>query len=225
MCPLCNVYEYGSDQECIDRCGTNTVVEYHRDQRRLYWQCAVCSLVFVEPSQRLNAVEEKAEYDKHQNAVDDMGYRKFLARLCDPLTERLAVGAKGLDFGCGPGPALSAMLAEQSFEMNNYDIFYADEQALLQSHYDFITATEVAEHLFEPGNVINQLWDMLNKNGVLGLMTKLVIDKKAFSTWHYKNDLTHVCFFSVETFQYLAQQLNAELSIVGQDVILLKKRE
>jgi len=54
-------------------------------------------------------------------------------------------------------------------------------------------------------------------------MTKLVRDVDAFSRWHYKNDPTHVCFFSVETWQWWARQMDAQLEILGADVILLQK--
>ncbi|WOD39508.1 hypothetical protein [Nodosilinea sp. E11] len=42
-------------------------------------------------------------------------------------------------------------------------------------------------------------------------------------TWHDKSDRTHICFFSVQTFQWLALRWQAPLTILGQDVILLNK--
>ena len=205
-------------------CSDKNSIKYHSDSCRRYWQCGRCALVYVDPAQRLSSAQEKAEYDKHQNSAQDTGYRKFLSRLCDPLSDCLPASAQGMDFGCGPGPALSSIMAERGFSISDYDIFYADDRELLNRSYDFITATEVVEHLFEPGAVLAQLWRLINAGGVLALMTKMVIDKNAFAKWHYKNDQTHVCFFSIETFQYLAGQLNAELSIVDQDVIFLKKK-
>jgi len=52
-------------------------------------------------------------------------------------------------------------------------------------------------------------------------MTKRVLDKKAFSTWHYKNDPTHICFFSEATFQWTAEQLGMRLKVVEKDVVFL----
>ena len=115
------------------------------------------------------------------------------------------------------------MLAEQGYNMSVYDIFYHNDKAVFNHHYDFVTATEVAEHLFEPGKVLPQLWALLESGGVLALMTKLVIDQQAFSNWYYKNDPTHVCFFSRPTFQWLAGKWNAQLEFIGQDVIILTK--
>jgi len=55
-------------------------------------------------------------------------------------------------------------------------------------------------------------------------MTKLVRDRQAFAGWHYKNDPTHVCFFSEQTWQWWAQRQGTPLHIVGADVILLGPR-
>ena len=63
---------------------------------------------------------------------------------------------------------------------------------------------------------------MLKPRAYLGIMTKRVIDQQRFATWHYKNDPTHVCFYSVETFQWLANLWQAQLEFIGADVILLK---
>jgi 2-polyprenyl-3-methyl-5-hydroxy-6-metoxy-1,4-benzoquinol methylase len=171
----------------------------------------------------LSREAERAEYDLHQNAIDDPGYRDFLSRLAAPLTERLAPGAHGLDFGCGPGPALAQLLREAGFEMSLYDSFYLPDEGALAAHYDFICATEVVEHLHLPGEELARLWSMLEPGGVLGVMTKLVRDQAAFVRWHYKNDPTHVCFFSEETWHWWARVRGASLSIIGTDVILLER--
>jgi 2-polyprenyl-3-methyl-5-hydroxy-6-metoxy-1,4-benzoquinol methylase len=128
-----------------------------------------------------------------------------------------------LDFGCGDGPALAQLFTDAGFAMSCYDLFYRDDPALLQRDYHFITATEVVEHLFAPAAVLTHLWRQLRRGGYLGLMTKLLIDREAFATWHYKNDQTHVCFFSAATFKWLADSLGAELEILAGDVIILSK--
>jgi 2-polyprenyl-3-methyl-5-hydroxy-6-metoxy-1,4-benzoquinol methylase len=205
-------------------CAGTRIRPFHQDRRRDYLQCADCRLVFVPPAQRLSAEAEKAEYDLHRNDPADGGYRRFLSRLADPLLARLAPHSCGLDFGCGPGPTLSLMLAEAGHRVALYDPFYArDPQVLVGQQYDFITATEVVEHLHHPGRELEQLWRLLRPGGVLGLMTKLVIGADAFARWHYKNDQTHVCFFSRETFQWLAASWGAQLEILGKDVILLTR--
>lgn len=204
-------------------CQCRQTHQYHQDNRRQYYQCCSCELVFVDPAQRLTALQERAIYDRHQNNPQDEAYRRFLSRLFQPLLATLSPGARGLDFGCGPGPTLSLMFEEAGFPVALYDVFYQADKAVLAEHYHFITATEVVEHLYQPGEVIRLLWQQLHEGGTLALMTKLVRDQQAFVNWHYKNDQTHVCFFSRASFHWLAAQLNAGLRFIGNDVIFLTK--
>ena len=204
-------------------CKNPNSVLFARDRRREYWRCALCALVYVPEQYFLNAAQEKAEYDLHRNDPDDAGYRQFLSRLTAALLPKLPASSSGLEFGCGPGPALAAMLSEAGHEVTLYDPFYAFDPPALERSYDFIAATEVVEHLHRPGLELDRLWSLLRPGGWLGVMTKLVIDVEAFQRWHYKNDPTHVVFFSRQTWTWWAARRSAELEFVGQDVMLLRK--
>lgn len=204
-------------------CGARAAALFWQDQRRDYYRCRRCSLVFVPPEQVLSAARERAEYELHRNDPADGGYRCFLGRLHAPLAARLAPRSEGLDFGCGPGPTLSVMFAEAGHSVALYDCFFAPDRSVLEGRYDFITATEVVEHLHQPGAELERLWALLRPGGYFGVMTKLVRDQTAFSRWHYKNDQTHVSFFSRQTFQWLAAKWGAGIEIIGQDVIILGK--
>lgn len=206
-------------------CQFEGAVTFSRDQRREYYRCRQCLLVFVPPRYRLDPIAEKAEYDLHNNDPADAGYRRFLSRLAEPLLERLTPGSKGLDFGSGPGPTLAPMLRDAGHQVCVYDPFYAPDRATLSDRYQFITATEVVEHLFQPGFELDRLWQLLLPGGTLAVMTKLVLDAQAFSQWHYKNDPTHVSFFSRETWAWWAGARNASLQVIGADVMLLGKPE
>ncbi|WP_455220220.1 class I SAM-dependent methyltransferase [Kaarinaea lacus] len=216
-----------SDQAC-PLCNSNDLFVFHNESKpgasgREYLRCNQCALVFVPSYQFISPEQEKAEYDLHQNHPGDQGYRRFLGRLFVPLNEKLKPGVCGLDFGSGPGPTLSLMFEEAGYAMKIYDAFYADDTVVLQQPYDFITATETVEHLHHPRRELDRLWTILKPGGYLGIMTKLVIDRDAFANWHYKNDLTHVCFFSTDTFHWLSALWNAKVEFVGSDVILLQK--
>ncbi len=198
---------------------------FSADRRRDYLRCRHCLLVFTPPEYHLDRGAEKAHYDLHQNRPDDPGYRQFLNRLAEPLASRLTAGARGLDFGSGPGPTLSLMLAERGFATAIYDPYYAADPSVLTGSFDFVTATEVVEHLAHPGRELNRLWSLIRPGGWLGLMTKLVLEVDAFARWHYKNDPTHICFFSRETFLWLGRQWGASPEFVGSDVILMQKAD
>ncbi|KJY66994.1 2-polyprenyl-3-methyl-5-hydroxy-6-metoxy-1,4-benzoquinol methylase [Vibrio coralliilyticus] len=206
-------------------CHNPESLHYFEDQRREYLQCPQCELVFVNPEQRLDAKAEKAHYDLHENDPNDAGYRTFLSRVADPILERIEPGSTGIDFGCGPGPTLSLMLQEQGHNMSLYDLYYHPNTEVLDCTYDFMTATEVIEHLYHPDQIWQQWLNLVKPGGWIGLMTKMVIDVEAFAKWHYKNDPTHVVFFSRNTFKYLAERDQLKLEFIGNDVILLRKAQ
>lgn len=205
-------------------CGSEENAHFYQDKKRDYWRCQQCALVFVDAVFHLNPDEEKAVYDLHENNPHDEGYQRFLSRLVEPLAKRLPRHAKGLDFGCGAGSALPLLMKQQGHAMRLYDVYFFPDKAPLSEQYDFLTATEVIEHLCSPKNEWQQWLNLVKPGGWIGLMTKMVIDLEAFARWHYKHDPTHVSFFSRETFQYLAERDNLELEFVGNDVILLRKR-
>jgi SAM-dependent methyltransferase len=206
-------------------CGGTAVENFHVDQDRSYRRCRDCHLVFVPAHFQLDPVEEKARYDLHENDPDDPGYRRFLSRLTEPLLERIGPSQTGLDFGCGPGPALPAILAEHGHVVDRYDPFYFDDPAVFYKSYDFICATEVVEHLRRPGRELGRLFSLLRPGGWLGIMTKMVIGREAFRRWHYIRDWTHISFFSRETFEFVAERFGTELIFVGKDVVLMRKME
>lgn len=204
-------------------CYRGDIAAYYRDKKRDYLHCRFCGLVFVPEIRHLALQEEKAVYDLHDNQLADPGYREFLSRLATPLIHRLPPGSSGLDYGCGPGPLLAELLKQAGHAVSVYDPFYADQPHLLDRQYDFITCSEVVEHFRQPGQEFERLFKLLKPRGCLGLMTKLVLNAQAFSRWHYKNDPTHIVFFSVATFGWLAKQYGYRLEFIGSDVIVLTK--
>jgi SAM-dependent methyltransferase len=200
------------------------VPAFWRDKRREYLRCEACGLVFVPPRFFLSVEEEKKRYDLHRNSPRDEGYRAFLERLFAPMNSLLAPKSEGLDFGSGPEPVLSRMFEDAGHSMTRFDRFYAPAPAALERQYDFIVACEVAEHLSEPGAELERLWTRLRPGGRLGIMTQLLLVPDAFPAWHYKNDLTHICFYAPATFAWLAKQWSAQLTFQDRDVAVFHKR-
>ena len=188
-----------------------------------YHRCLACELVWLDEADHLDEAAEKAVYDGHDNRVDDPRYRSFLMRAFGEVLARVPLPASGLDFGCGPGPALVAMGREAGYDMVGYDKFYADFPELLTRQYDFITSTEVIEHIAEPRTVLAQLWDCLTPGGLLVLQTQRVLGDERFKNWRYRHDPTHIVFFAEASFQVLATSWQAELSFPHADVAVLQK--
>lgn len=189
-----------------------------------YFSCGECGLVFQSPQEFPDAATERAYYDTHENDVADHGYRKFLARLTDVLFPRLPAGACGLDFGCGPGPALVAMAREAGFGMHGYDPLFAPHEHLLKRRYAFVTCTEAAEHFHRPLREFRRLDRLLVAGGWLGVMTAAPPDDRAaFERWHYHRDPTHVCFYRRATLRWLARRFGWRAEFPARDVALFFK--
>ena len=188
-----------------------------------YWRCDTCGLTLMHPSHHLSHHAEKAQYDQHDNRIDDPGYRRFLSKTVDPLLERLAPGASVLDFGCGPGPALAAMFDEAGHPTAVYDPYYAPDTVPLSTQYNAVACTEVVEHFASPREGFNQLASLLKPGGWLGVMTCLQNDDAAFADWHYRRDPTHVCFYSAKTLEWIAQHYRWTLVRPHKDVALFHR--
>jgi len=190
-----------------------------------YWRCGRCHLTFVDVAERLTTQSEHTHYLSHENKIDDQGYRRFLSRLAVPLLERLHIGASGLDYGCGPGPALAHMLRESGHQCAVYDPFFAHDPAVLTKTYDFITCTEVAEHFHDPAAEFDRLDRLLRPGGSLGLMTCFQTDDAKFAKWHYRKDPTHVVFYKRETLAFVADRKGWKFDCPVKDIAIMQKPE
>lgn len=207
QCPLCQGYELHP-------------IEGHHP--RPYWRCGDCWLIHLDPAVYLTTEGEKAVYDGHDNS-DNPSYRQFLEKLSKPIMKKMSSNAKGLDFGSGPNPVMQALFKESGFEVDIYDKYYADDATIWQKSYDFITASEVVEHLHEPRQAFGQLWQLLRPNGWFGIMTGRWLDEERFKAWRYTHDPTHVCFFHEKTCHWLADHWQANIEIISPTVFLLQK--
>ena len=204
-------------------CDNGEKQAFFSDTERQYYRCSCCDLIFVPREYHLSESEERARYDSHNNDPNDLRYRNFFNQLLTPLLAILPGNSYGLDFGSGPGPTLSLMLEECGHKVDLYDKFYVQNEVVFENCYDFITATEVVEHLARPLKDLNLLAGILRKGGVLAIMTEIVLPQSDFKSWYYKNDPSHVCFFSEKTFVYLANLLGLEIATLSERVIILRK--
>lgn len=210
QCPLCGAWR-----------GRLGCLDLRRDWR--YLRCPDCRLTWRDPESQPDTATEQAQYELHCNSAQDSGYRSFLARLADPLIEHLPPGAQGLDYGCGPGPALARVLEQAGHRMALYDPFFAPNQAVLEDRYDFITCSETAEHFFHPAAEFERLAALLRPGGLLGLMTGIRDQPARFGRWHYRLDPTHVCFYAPRTLDWLAHRHGWRIGFRRGDVTLFRK--
>jgi hypothetical protein len=195
--------------------------KFFNDEVRTYFHCNCCDLVFADPGEYLSKEDERERYDLHQNDPDDPRYRLFLNKLVEPLLGFINNTMIGLDYGSGPGSTLHLMLQEAGYNMSIYDPYYAPDKSVLNIKYDFVTCSEVVEHFYNPSLEWKKLVSLVKKGGLLGIMTKQRDDNLEFSKWHYKDDPTHVSFYSKKTFEWISKTYILELNIVNKEVVLL----
>jgi len=188
-----------------------------------YWSCRRCDAVFLDPAQHPARQDELAQYLSHENDPGDPRYRTFLARLAVPLLQKLTAPARGLDYGCGPGPALAAMLREAGHEMALYDPFFQPGRAPLSGTYDFIVCTEAAEHFHRPADEFDRLEAMLRPGGWLGIMTGFMTGDVPFADWYYRKDPTHVVFYSESTLRFVADARGWSCEFPAPGIALMHK--
>ena len=208
ICPICS--------------GTN-VFSFQLIGSIEYFRCKTCLGLFIDPESRLSPQEEKERYSLHNNNVEDPEYRKFLSKLYDPLIKKLKKESRGLDYGCGPGPALASMLREEGFSVDIYDPYFFPDESYRDKEYDFITCTEAAEHFYEPLKEFNKLDQVLADKGILGVMTNFYEDTINFEDWYYRKDPTHVVFYTVKTLQCIAEERSWKADIQSKNVVFFKK--
>jgi SAM-dependent methyltransferase len=195
---------------------------------RLYLHCQHCDLVYLDPNQRLSLRDERAQYDLHSNQIDDLGYRKFLNRLVLPLAKHLPTPPKrvlqGLDFGCGPEPALAKLLGESGHEIQSYDPTYFPCIDLLNFQYDFITCSEVIEHMYDPLREFRGIHHMLKPGAILAIMTGMCTSWQDFASWHYRRELTHVCFYGRKSMGWIGRHFNWQLRYLQGSVAIFANK-
>lgn len=190
---------------------------------RHYRQCVHCEATFLIPAQRLSASLEYAHYLRHNNDPADSDYRRFLDGLRQPLLNVLPGPQSGLDYGCGPGPALASMLREAGHSMALYDPYFHNTPAALEITYDFVTCSEVVEHFYRPAEEFSRLDRLIRPGGVLAVMTGMLTDQIRFLDWHYRRDPTHVLFYTPETMKFLARHHSWRCEFPEKNVVLFFK--
>ncbi|MFN7027656.1 MAG: class I SAM-dependent methyltransferase, partial [Pseudorhizobium sp.] len=190
---------------------------------RPYWHCQRCDTVFVDQAALPGPVLEHAHYCRHENDPADPQYRRFLARLGQPLLERLTPQSSGLDYGCGPGPGLAAMFREAGHEVALFDPFFAPDRSVLGAQYDYILCCEVAEHFHQPGEQFARLTSLIKPGGWIGIMTCFRDRERSFEGWHYRRDPTHVVFYTKDSFEWISRQHGLAIEIPRKNVVLLHK--
>lgn len=175
-----------------------------------FFLCSNCKGIFRHPELILKSDLELSRYQTHNNTLEDPRYLKYLSQSLEFFETWMTPGSRGLDFGCGPSPGFRRLSQEKPYAIESYDKYFGPYE--LSPPYDFILVHEVIEHLTNPKEIFKNLGQWLKPNGYLFIRTELhTHDLETFLKWYYKNDHTHVFFYSQETFEFVAQHYNMKL--------------
>ena len=204
-------------------CKQNKAAVFKNIKQKRYWKCNYCEAIFLDKEFYLSSDDEHKHYLTHNNDVNDERYKKFLSNLMLPLIGRIKLKSIGLDYGCGPGPALSLMLREKGYQVFNYDPFFHPKKSNLLKTYDFISCSETVEHFHNPFYEFTRFNELLNDGGIIGIMTNFHSKENIFENWYYIKDPTHVVFYSKNTFLIIAKMFKWDCEFLNNNLVFFKK--
>lgn len=189
---------------------------------RDYFECSQCRAILLDPDMYVSPDDEIYRYKTHNNDVNDPRYQNFVMPLVDTITERYAPGSHGLDYGSGTGPVAAKLLRDDGYEVTTYDPYFDDDATAFHQKYDFIIASEVVEHFYNPAKEFRLLKGLLKPGGYLACMTLRYADDIIFDGWHYAHDETHVIFYRDETAQWIRQSYGFSDLVLKDRIFILK---
>ncbi|MDT0676082.1 class I SAM-dependent methyltransferase [Autumnicola musiva] len=188
-----------------------------------YARCKNCKAVLLLPDCYLPSEDEKNRYLRHNNNVTDPSYVEFTAPVTEAILKDFTKEAYGLDYGCGTGPVIANQLQSKGYKIALYDYFFKDDKNLLKLKYDFIICSEVMEHFHYPAAEFRELAAMLNPGGKLYCKTSLYFNTIDFENWYYKNDNTHVIFYTEKSLKWIKENINFSSVTISRELIVFKK--
>lgn len=217
-CPLCGASREQQFEEWILR---------ERGEDLRYLHCRSCDLIFLDPKLLASPLEERQRYLQHNNSPEAKGYISYLENFAaEAVLPCVRPPQRLLDFGSGPSPVFAALLREKGFTVDIFDPYFAPDLQWKEQQYDGVTAVEVAEHIYQPIEAFSSLAAVILPGGYLILRTLLhYSDRERFASWWYRQDASHVTFYSPRSFEVLCSILPFRLVEIkeGRSIILQRK--
>jgi 2-polyprenyl-3-methyl-5-hydroxy-6-metoxy-1,4-benzoquinol methylase len=205
-CPLCN----------------SAATLFCEKPKHLFYKCTSCEGIFRPKHTFLTADAEKEHYEKHNNDVFDERYQAFVSPIVNAVLQDFSPEAKGLDFGSGTGPVIAKMLTDKGYQVQNYDLFFANEPSLLKEKYDYVSCCEVMEHFHHPYQEFELLKSLLLPKGKLYCKTAIYNHQMPFENWYYKDDFTHVFIYQLKTLEWIKTEFHFSNLIIKEKLLVFE---
>jgi hypothetical protein len=206
-------------------CNATGCIALLKDRRRTFYFCKACELLFVPAEEHISLEDEKKRYDLHDNSSGNRGYVQFLEEIVGVIEERQSADQKVLDFGSGKNAVLCGLLQRKGFSVDFYDPLYALGKECLSKKYDILVLCEVIEHMRNLKDEIRIIKKMLDKSGKIIVRTNIYPSREEFRAWWYKEDMTHINFFSRKSIELFALKIGFKLvEPVQKDIFVLHNK-
>ncbi|MEK6642659.1 MAG: class I SAM-dependent methyltransferase [Planctomycetota bacterium] len=178
------------------------------------------------PSEQHPSLEQAAaRYARHRNTLDHVEYVARLTRLIELLRMHAPDARRVLDFGCGADSVMTSLLSAAGYDAHGHDPIH-DIHADLSQPFDAIIASETLEHVASPRDEFARIHRLLMPSGLLIATTRFHSGPASFADWWYIRDVTHVCFFSTMTFDFIAAMFGFTLLMHdNHEAVVLRKRD
>lgn len=191
-----------------------------------------CGGFFLLPEYFLPPEAQKERYLLHNNSLSDEGYRSFLKDFADTALLQIGKLSDGpprtvFDYGCGNGALgellklyISKGLLPENTEIRGRDPFFAPDTPFFRGGADAVLCLEVAEHFENPDEGFAGLARACKKGGYAAVQTLFAPEggseagadtrsnaeaaEAAFRSWWYKEDATHVSFYTLKALKACA---------------------
>lgn len=180
---------------------------FYQDPPCSYVHCSSCNLIFTTPDSHLTPQQERTRYEMHDNTESNTGYVKFLETVAETAISVTPPDGSILDFGCGKNAVLEKTLIKLGWQCDSWDPLFNYRIDFSDKHYDTIILCEVVEHLRELQTEMNLVKELLKPHTNVIIRTQLYNSLESFPQWWYRQDSTHINFFSNSTLSFLATVL------------------
>ncbi len=214
---------------------------------RTYFHCIKsksggCGGFFLHSDCFSTTSEQKQRYLLHSNDLgfhgEHNGYRTYLERyvetvLCYERTKKEEKSIYSLfDYGSGPTPALVQLLKEYNckfvfkndVKIKHWDPFFYPDGDFFENGADIVFCLEVIEHFENPLEGFRGLAKSCAQGGLIAIQTQLAPNTfEDFEKWWYKEDSTHVSFYTLNSIEECAKQVGLHFEDAKNGVFFLRK--
>jgi len=200
-----------------------TTKKFWKSKNREFVECTNCGGIQLLSQFYISKKAEEARYLTHNNDVDDPKYQDFVKPITSRILKDFSTEHNGLDYGCGTGPVISIQLEKEGYKTVLYDPYFHRQTSVLTNKYNFIICCEVMEHFYKPQQEFRTLASLLKSGGKLYCKTSLYSEKIDFDNWYYKNDVTHVFFYTEKSLIWIKDNLDFSALEIHPNAIIFGK--